>query len=305
MSIKRPQKAPSESISDSNLTKIFKKYKYVLGSPKLDGYRIITNNAALTSSMKPLKNKYAQKILSAAHYQGFDGECVVGKPNDPDCFKYTRKALSTAEGKPDFKLYVFDTIYNKNFSYVERIRTIQDRCKFLPFAIWVVQTNLYSVAEVKLWEQRCIDLGFEGAMIRLPHAIYKEGRCTLREENIFKRKPMEEDEAIIIGFEEQMKNTNVKTVDATGRSTRSSHKANKIGKNTLGAIWLRSPKWKIDFKISGGKGITKNFRQWIWNTRSQHIGRQITYQYQKYGSIDAPRIPTFKAFTDLDTTTDY
>ena len=315
MPIKRPQKAPSESITDEQLEKIFETHEYVLGSPKLDGYRITTDNVAYTSSMKLIKNKYAQSILSKPEYCGLDGEGVVGRPDNPDCFKPTKKALSRADGEPDFKLYVFDCIINRSMPYELRVKFTKDLCKSLPFAVWVNQVKLHSVAAVKAFEDKCVKMGYEGAMVRLPGKPYKEGRCTLKEENIFKRKPMEEDEAIIISFEEQMQNNNPKVKNEMGQSIRSNHKANKVGKGTMGAIWLRSPKWGIDFKISGGKGdlheggicpgIDAPFRQWLWDNREYLIGKIITYKYQKYGSDKAPRIPTYKAFTDPDTITDY
>ncbi len=306
MSIKRPQKAPSESITDSQLEELFKTHEYLLGSPKLDGFRCTCDNAAHTSTMKLVKNEYAQNILSDPKYNGLDGELLVGKPNDKDAFANTKGAVTRTSGKPDFKLYVYDTWFVADgMGYKERTKKLQDRCKDLPYAVYINQIPLYSPTEVKAFEDAMVFRGYEGAMIRSPDAPYKEGRTTLKEQNIFKRKPMEDDEGIIVGFEEQMKNLNKKTKNEMGNSTRSSHKANKIGKGTMGAIWLRSKKWDKDFKVSGGKGIDNKFRQWLWDNRESLIGKIITYKYQRYGSIDAPRIPTYKAFRDKNDITDY
>ena len=303
--IRKPQKAPSESITDEELKHYFDTHPYILGSPKLDGFRCTTNNGAFTSSMKPIKNTYIQTLLSATSYVGLDGELLVGRPDDPDAFANTKGAVSRADGEPDFKLYVYDTFINGSLPYAHRTETLQALCKSLPYATWVNQKKLYSVEEIIAFEDMCVNKGYEGAMVRSPHASYKQGRCTLRELNIFKRKPMEEDEAIIIGFEEQMQNNNPKTVNEMGNSVRSAHKANKTGKGTMGAIWLRSPKWQVDFKVSGGKGIDMHFRQRIWDNQESLLGAMITYNYQRYGSVDAPRIPTYKAFTDPSTITYY
>ena len=78
-----------------------------------------------------------------------------------------------------------------------------------------------------------------------PDGPYKCGRSTVREGYLLKLKRFADGEAVILGCCEQMHNANAAQQDAFGRTKRSSHKDNKIGKATLGAkdaprfpVWL-------------------------------------------------------------------
>lgn len=293
--IKKPMKAPSKAISDDDL----KLLSYpVYGSPKLDGFRCITNNAAYTSSMKLIQNRYVQSILS--DYSGYDGEIIVGNPNDLNAFANTTGAVRRFDGEPDFKYYVFDR-WDLNKPYSERLKwLVEDN-----FLRVIKQIILNSPEDVIKYTNWCVNNKYEGAMVRSLNGVYKEGRCTFRELNIFKRKPIEDDEAVIIGFEEQMENTNIAFVNELGNTTRSSHKENKVGKGTLGAFIVRSKKWKDDFKIGTGEGLTDELRAEIWANRGKYLGELITYKYQAYGSINAPRQPIMKGFRDKSDMTNY
>ena len=305
MAIKKPQKAPSESITNDELDEVLRNNSHVLGSPKLDGFRCTCNEAAYASSMKLIQNEYVQSILSDPAYAGLDGELLVGRPDDPDAFDNTSGAVRRKTGEPDFKLYVYDSFHQSHLSYADRTAGLKELCKSLPFAVFVNQTVLISVREVIAFEDAMVKAGYEGAMVRLPHAPYKEGRCTLREENIFKRKPFDDDECVILGFEEQMQNNNEKTTNELGDSTRSSHKANKTGKGTLGKFLVRSDKWGVDFAIATGQGLDDALRQVIWDNQDHYLGKIITYKYQRHGSKAAPRIPIYKGFRDPIDMTNY
>ena len=300
--IKRPQKAPSESITDKELEDL--NYP-VFGSPKLDGFRCTTNNAAHTSSMKLVKNKYVQGILSASKYTALDGELVVGPPNHIDAFNRTTGPMRRAAGEPDFKFYVFDSLLNLTAPYSFRRESMVVQAMDLPFVVVLKQELLRSPTDVINYTNWCIDQGFEGAMIRCPKGAYKEGRCTFREANIFKRKPFVDDEAIIVGFAEQLENLNKASVNELGLTARSSHISNKTPKGTLGAFILKSDKWEGTFNCGTGKGLTDKLRQWIWDNQNKCSGQTVVYKFQEHGSIDAPRSPIYKGFRDKADMTDY
>jgi len=301
-------KGPSESITDEQLEILIREYGFVWASAKLDGFRCVCDNGqAKTSSMKPIKNKYTQSILSQPEYDGLDGEIVVGNPEDPDAFANTKGAITKIEGEPDFKLYVFDMFLDTNLPYEQRVEGLPKICKALPFAVYIKHIKITSLADFITFENNCVDRGCEGAMINVPGKKYKEGRATFNDPICFKRKPLEDAEAIIVGFEEQMQNNNKKTTNELGHSVRSSHKENKTGKATLGAIILKDDKhWKKTFKLAVLKGVTAEKRKEIWDNRENLLGGIVTYTFQRHGSVDAPRIPKCKDFLrDLDTMTDY
>jgi DNA ligase-1 len=299
--ITRPQKAPSKPITDEQLELL--SYP-VLGSVKLDGYRCTTENGAFTSSMKPVTNRYIQNILSDPIYNGLDGELIVGPANDPNVFNNTTGPVRRAEGKPDFTFYLFDHLDRLQQPYKIR-HALLHNVRSLPHIMVLTQRHLRSPKDVIAFDQWCVDQGFEGAMIRSTDGKYKQGRCTLRELNIFKRKPVADDECEIIGFEEQLENNNETYINELGLTVRSSHKENKTGKGTLGALVVKSKLWDEPFRIGTGVGLNDKLRKYMWENQSDFLGTIWVYKYQKYGSINAPRQPILKGCRDGKDITNY
>lgn len=322
--ISRPMKAPGESITDKQLETI--EYP-VAGSPKIDGIRALKGPGVLLSStLKPIGNKYIQKCLASDEYNGLDGELAVGSPfrdmedDDDDVFHRTSGPVRRGSGEPNFKLYCFDDFTEKLKSY--QYRWLDQIAEYpeiseIPHLVIVEQKILTCPQDVIDYEAWCMNAGYEGAMIRRLTAPYKEGRATFREEFIFKRKPIEDDEAEIIGFVEQMENKNEKIITELGTSRRSGHKENKVGKNTLGKFICKSKKWKDPFNCGTIRGFhadfckhekvttTTEFRKYVWEHQDEFLNMIIKYDYQNIGSIDKPRQPRMKGFRDLSDITDY
>lgn len=296
VNLTRPMKAPTEVITDRQLSLI--QYP-VAGSPKLDGFRATINSKGVaTASMKMINNDFVQKELKHKNLLGLDGELIVGKPNDRDAFHNSSGPLRRKDEMPDFHFYVFDCFLYPERSYNRRwlqichrqYATIHPRVCILP------QTILTSAKEVLHYEKTILKQGYEGIIIRSITAPYKQGRATFKEDYIFKRKPFVETEARIIGFEEQYENTNSQTRNNMGLATRSSHKDNLRGKDTLGAFLLQSKLWTKAFTCGTGIGLTEELRKEIWTHQKKYLNKVITFKYQKYGSIDAPRMPVFLRF---------
>ena len=274
MSIKRPMKAPTDPITDEELKSL---HFPIVGSPKLDGFRCaVDENGGKTSSMKSFTNRFVAETLKDPFYMGFDGEIVVGKPykenEEDDVFHRTSGPIRRFDGKPDFLFYVFDKWSIGDLSY--KARWLDNLTPFGKVGstrlVILEQQILKNAQDVIAYEQKMVEAGYEGAMIRSLDGRYKEGRCTLREQNIFKRKPFEECDAEIIGFEEAMENLNEKIMDSRGLSHRSSHQDNKRPKGTLGNFILRSPKWDVDsFNAGTGSGFTDAVKQNIWNHKEE------------------------------------
>jgi DNA ligase-1 len=297
--IKRCQKAPSHPITDEELNQLI--YP-VVGSVKLDGYRCTCNNGAYTSSMKKVTNDHIQSILSDPIYNGLDGELIVGPANDPNVFNNTTGPVRRKAGTPDFTYYVFD-LTNVDAPYHTRLAMLNQLS--LPHVIVLKQELLYNPQEVIAYEQWAVEQGFEGIMVRSLDGKYKQGRCTLKEQNIFKRKPVADDECICIGFEEQQENQNETFTNEMGLTVRSGHKENKVGKGTLGAMIMKSSLWPEPFRIGTGIGWTDEFRKKVWDCQDDYLNSVWNYKYQKYGSMDAPRQPIAKGQRDLNDMTSY
>ena len=107
-----------------------------------------------------------------------------------------------------------------------------------------------------------------------------------------KLKRFADDEARIIGIEEQMQNNNQMTHDALGRADRSNHKENMLGKNTLGSlrvVGMTGPYEGVEFSI--GTGMDDALRAAFW--KDPPLGQAVKFKYFPLGSKDAPRFPVF------------
>ena len=296
--ILRPMKAPTDSITDEELKSV---NFPLVGSPKLDGFRcLVDERGGLTSSMKFFQNRFVAEVLRKPTYHGLDGEIVVGSPfkenEEDDVFHRTSGPIRRFDGEPDFRFYVFDNHLQSSLSYQKRLVDVCMDIADDGRLIVLEQRILKNVQEVIAYEQEMAEKGYEGAMVRSLSSPYKQGRCTLKEGHIFKRKPFDETDAVIIGFEEQNENTNEKIINRLGLSSRSSHKKNMLGKDTLGAFILKSNLWELPFNCGSGRGLTDRLRKKIWLDKESYLGKTVTVKYQSYGSITKPRIPIFLRF---------
>jgi DNA ligase-1 len=261
-------------------------------SAKLDGVRaVIRDGVVLSRSLKPIPNTHVQGLFGAL--EGLDGELVVGLPTSPTCYRDTVSGVMSKDGEPSVMLFVFDTCiymdepYNTRF---ERVHNYPQRRGVVKLSQALVTT----LDELLLLESQMLALGYEGLILRDPVGLYKFGRSTAKEGGLLKLKRMNTDEGIVIGFVEQMHNANEATTNELGRTQRSSHKENKHGKSTLGALQVR---WgEVEFEV--GTGFTDYERQLIWDAQDAYIGSVISFNHFPIGVKDKPRHPSFKGFRD-------
>lgn len=292
--MQRCLKAPSQSIEDKDLHLL--PYP-IVGSPKIDGLRCYIDSdtgVAKTSSNKPHPNPYVREVLSDPIFRGLDGELTVGAPNSLDAFNKSTGPLRRKSGKPDFLFSVFD-MYSSTKTYFERwLHLPKDIFYKYPRISVLPQTYLYSPEEIVEYTEKCIKENYEGSMLRTLFGLYKCGRATAKENNIFKRKPLADREATIIGFNEKLTNLNPQEINELGLDKRASNQENKVPAGTLGSFILYDPKWKNTFNCRGR--IDDRLALEIWENQGEYLGKKVTYKYQAYGSIDAPRAPIFHRF---------
>ena len=286
----------------------------VLASPKIDGIRFTgVECQAQSRSGKALPNLFFQKQFSEGLLNHFDGEVVVGL--DPACTNTTngtlcnrtQSAIMTQSGSPEHSLHVFDYIRNPSdpFNY----RTERAHSKIMDLNAsgllpgvklnYVKHFLLMNPQEVIAFEEESLLAGYEGIMLRSPHATYKFGRSTLKQQGLIKIKRFKDDEATIVGFEALERNTNPIVRDSFGLAKRSSHKAGKVPDNLLGKLKVRHATYG-DFAI--GSGFDVDTRIEIWFNQTKYLGKLVTYKYQPHGTMDAPRVPIFKGIRHADDT---
>lgn len=271
-------------------------------SPKLDGIRALVIDGVLVSrNLKPIRNHVLQQRYGVASYNGLDGELICGDPTAKDCFRVTTSAVMSADGDAsDVKFFLFDN-FSSSEGWVDRTSTNQWMRLSMPGArqdlLKVPHTLCYGPDEVMKLEEKAARQGFEGVMLRDPLGPYKQGRSTTKEGYLLKLKRFADMEAVVVDVEEQMHNANEATKDNLGHTKRSTAKAGKRGKNTLGALIVRGlngPYKGVEFNV--GTGFDDALRQRLWNANP--VGKTVKVKYFPTGSDKAPRFPTFLGFRD-------
>jgi DNA ligase-1 len=291
----KPMKPPSGSLEDADLIKL--RFP-LLASPKLDGLRAsVQGSVLLSSTLKPIPNLYLQKIFGQPEFEGLDGELIEGDPSD-DPFNRTTSACMRIEGEPKgVRLFVFDYL-DAHMDYEHRLLRASSMVNSTT-AVLHTFTHLYDLENLLIFEQACLEAGYEGTMMRSLLGMHKQGRSTMTDQGLLRRKPFADGEAIITDTFEAQENTNEAKKNELGRTKRSSAKAGKVGKGTLGGYHVRGltvfPGVEFDITAYG----TQEDRKDQWGIREKLVGRIVKFKYQKYGSKDAPRLPIALGFREL------
>lgn len=269
----------------------------VLATPKLDGIRCLKiDGKALTRNFKPIPNHHIRNTIEKLCPDGFDGE-VVGIGNT---FNEVQSFVMTEEGTPDFQYVIFDYVKDDlNKSYSKRIEDLKDWLKSsrnMTHLICLFPQEINNIDEFKYFETQALIDDYEGIMIRDPNGPYKGGRSSEKEGYLLKFKRFLDSEAVIIGFEEKMINTNESKPNELGYSKKSSHKKNLVPANTLGNLIVKDINTDVVFSI--GSGYNDELRLEIWTNQNKYLDKLVRYKYQPSGTKDKPRFPIFEGFRD-------
>lgn len=285
----------------------------LLASPKYDGIRcVIVDGVPMTRSLKkPVPNLFVRESLTGLPW--FDGELIVGNPCDPEVCARTQSGIMAKAGEPDYYFYVFDLAHPKHapLSYFQRHALAKDMVEsYDSDRIRFVEHSLISGEDALLeYENLLLSQGYEGAMVRSLHGEYKHGRATAKQGALTKIKRFDDAEGIIIAVHEEMENANEAVINALGKTERSSHKAGKIGKNTLGGYTVRTTRLaddrfglggaeEVEFYLGASANCTAEWREaeWARDKAVSHLGCAVTFKYQPTPGADKPRFPVRKCF---------
>lgn len=267
----------------------------VLASPKYDGIRVVVYEGRLiTRKLKLVANRALRSRYEQLTFEGLDGELIAGDPCAPDVFQRTTSAVMSRESADadNVIFYAFDRYVPGHFS------RRRDRIPPHKHVECVDQQLIGDVHELLEYEAAVLTRGYEGVMLRAPDGPYKHGRSTTREGYLLKLKRFAHDEAEVLSAFEQLHNGNEATTDALGRTKRSTHKANRTGKGTLGGYRVRM--LGGPFKgavVDVGTGWTDAERAALWAS-GPPPGTLMRVKYQLAGSKDAPRFPVFAGWRD-------
>jgi DNA ligase-1 len=291
----------------------FSLLKYPLfASPKLDGIRATVLNSRLVSrKLLDIPNRHIFRTLSDPEFNGLDGELIVGSPTAHDVMRKTTSGVMGHGGEPEFTYFVFD-IHDRPEAFSNRLAYLRDKVdeynatvrRLTDRVVGNARANIVAHEHVHIndeeallkYESEQVALGYEGLILRSGLGLYKHGRSTAREQFMLKVKRFEDSEAEVIGVVEEMFNGNEATTDNLGRTKRSSAKAGKVGKGTMGALQVRDLKTGVEFEI--GTGFTAGERAEWWARRDRFMGYLVKYKFFPVGVKDKPRHPTYLGIRD-------
>lgn len=293
MSTVKPMKAVSTTV-DQLPTPCYVGIKY-------DGIRaIVVDGVVLSLTLKPIRNKAIQAKFGRHEYNGLDGELVVGDIYAPDVFQKTTSVVMSYD-KPidDVHFYVFDDFTNPTEDYASRAELAIKKLVSVPnFQIRNATALLFtSQDDVATMMQMQAERGGEGLIARKLDSKYKFGRSTMKEGFLYKMKFYKQEEFQVVGFTEQMHNSNEAQINELGRTFRSSEMSGLVPKGTLGALVL---KMKDDRLFNCGTGFSDELRQFLWNNREDYVGKWASVKFMATGIKDLPRHPVFHGFRHED-----
>jgi len=295
----------------------FKAKGTVIAQPKLDGCRggQYSPGAFTGRSLKPYKNKKLTKFWSNLAFDGIDGELILPPPyewNFHAMCRMTTSVVNTIDSPTIPNLVAFDYVtaktaplaYRKRYDKLERlVEALREdetrRIHLMPMRI------VKSMDELDALDEEWVEYGYEGTIVRNPDAPFKPDRATLAME-LWRIKRRIDFEFRVTGLQEAMENRNEAKTNALGRTERSTHKANKVGKGMVGAILgevLKDVVWrdKVLFKkgqpIKCGPGeMTHDERAKYWKRQDRIIGKIGKAKVQPHGTMDKPRAPVWIGF---------
>jgi DNA ligase-1 len=260
-------------------------------SYKVDGWRARWQGLEFFSrNNKTIPNRALQSYaVQSVIPVGYDGELIVGEPNDPfvfrktDAFCKTMRAPLPPEG---IRFFVFDNVLLDDMSFERRMHTLES---FPPFVIRLEQQFINSYDVLESFENEAVVSGFEGIVTRHPDGRYKNGRSTMREQYLVKVKRYLEEEVRIIRAEEKLHNANPAFISETGYTKRSSHAEGKVPAGTLGALVVD---WRGQ-ELRVGTGWDSRTAGELWAIRDSLPDKKCTIRFSP-PTKDLPRQPVWK-----------
>lgn len=290
------------------------------GFVKVDGVRGVHVTGKFTGrSLEDLANTALVEKFSDDEYAGFDGELTIDgylrncelpaaltapdKPGDKPKTLCSLTTGITSRGKlrkgetalPTNVVWnLFDYLHPTalELTYEERYAELVAEARgaagvhVLPYSI------IEDAAQAQAFIDKCLREGYEGAIFRDPKAKHKHGRATAKLNDFWRFKPASVKDCIITGFDEAMQNNNEATTNALGRTERSSHAENKVGKGMIGTFLAQDVLTGEHIRLGPGCSTHDQRKEWFDNP-DQIVGWPAEYVSLDTGVKDAPRQARF------------
>lgn len=268
-------------------------------SQKLDGVRVLFfGGVAYSRSLKLLPNRKLQQLAAqyAEQLEGCDGEVIAGNLYAKDVLQQSVSFAMSADGKADYKVYLFDRFDCINigkpwFRRFQDLKTVG----YVPNVEILAHFEANDPKAIDLFESQVLARGGEGVMLRDMAGRYKCGRSATKTPELQKVKRFQDAEFTIVGYEQFYHNTNEAVKNELGRTSRSTSKEGLVPVDTLGSL-VCSLEGDKTFNV--GTGYTQEQRALLWASRDSLIGKKAKIKFFHYSSDGVPLLPVFLALRD-------
>lgn len=274
-----------------------------LGSLKIDGYRAVYAGGEFFARsgklhQAPAIRALARELQKRGLPDGLDGELTVpGKD-----FNEAGGLLRREDYDGPLRFQVFELMH-PGLNAQERFQFLSALSGKFPENVSLLdQVWLKSLEEMQSFENDALAAGAEGIVLKEPLAKYKHGRGTPKDQIMLKIKRFRSAEALVLGVEPRMHNTNEEERTPLGYAERSTAKDGLVPTDVLGklhVIGLNGPWKNVRFSIGNFDGLTdEEKRYYLANPPIQEV---VTFKYFPEGALDRPRHSVFIGFRpDVD-----
>lgn len=280
--------------------------------PKIDGVRACNFTGITTArSLKPFANEAFNSTFGRSEFLGLDGELCLwedsyaGNPiTREDLCRVTTSAVNSILGYNRFKWVLFDYVTEHSYlmPYRDRLNHLSDLIEMnSKFALreWnigleIIETRVvYNIENFKYLDDKFLEEGYEGTIIRSINAPHKNGAATLKGMEAWRYKQFVDEEAVVLEVIEGQENRNHAQTNELGLTFRSTHKENMVPNGKVGALLCRRIKTGKTIKVAAGK-MTEEEKLFYFNNPHLIVGEIITYRSFPRGVKDQPRFATFQ-----------
>lgn len=279
--------------------------------PKIDGVRALNLNGTLTGrSLDPFKGFGITEYFSGPMFRHLDGEMVLG--NNPACTERLCSLTTGAMGRfkgvtemPDLTWWVFDFLAEPEQPYHHRYKELRFVVEALddPRVKLVPMYEVNGPNELQRFINEFAEAGYEGTIIRNPNAPYKEGRATLKGQELWRVKPWADAEILVTGITEGQINGNEAKKNTLGRTERSSAKDGMIPNGQVGSIQgTMLEDFVVNGKVLFAKGLpitvgsgemSVKEAEYYFKNPHKIVGHIVKFKHMIHGVKDLPRFPTY------------
>lgn len=284
-----PLLKPSDKHDDDTIYRAMKSLRYpVIATLKIDGIRGLVTDNLRSRTLKLIPNDSIRARANSLVY-GLDLELYNGE------LRYDEiESIVMSQEHPLSDKIMFNLLddFSAEQPYEWRLQSIKDFAGIYKHANCSVVFDEWcgNADELFAFEKRTIETFGEGICFRTPDSPYKQGRSTLKEQYLVKLCRFVREEVTIIGFEEQMHNSNSERRNPIGMMNSSSSKSGLLGKNTLGAFLVRNSDG-LEFTVGTGVGLTDKLRVEIWLNQDKWLDKQCVIKHKAHGRMKKPRSP--------------